>query len=362
MTPFEPSKNTGGQNFTRLLLDDLSQGNEIDLVMFLNDKTDYEIPSKNVKLLKIFYVRKWQKLINTLLLPICFPFFSCRFNLWYLLSLYRIVKTNKYDVIYIDYSQLFIFGLLFKNEEKVLMSHDVIYQHYQRKSSQFILRFCKLSEGYILRKQRNSKIFTFSYKDSKLLNEEYGIESDVTNFYIDIPYNREIKQLYNRIVFFGSWKRSENLEGLVWFIDNIYDKLNPDIDIVVIGGGLSQFIIDQIKEKPNIRYLDFLSDPYQIISESKLLIAPIFHGAGVKVKVIEALASGTAIIGTDVAFEGIPFCFEPFMHLAENAGDFVDLINNFQTTIKEKQSFRMFFIEQYMNSAVSKYINNLKKR
>lgn len=37
----------------------------------------------------------------------------------------------------------------------------------------------------------------------------------------------------------------------------------------------------------------------------RILIAPLYKDAGVKVKVIDALSSGTCVLGTDVAFEGI---------------------------------------------------------
>ena len=53
--------------------------------------------------------------------------------------------------------------------------------------------------------------------------------------------------------------------------------------------------------------LGFVDNPYKIMSESLGLIAPLFHGAGIKVKVIESLACGTPVIGTEVAFEGIDF-------------------------------------------------------
>ena len=95
LTPFEPSQNTGGQNFTRLLLKDLSQNNQIDIVMFLNSKVDFELPDKNAKILKIFYVNKVTKLLNALMLPFIFPFFSVRFNLFYLYTILNLKRKKK---------------------------------------------------------------------------------------------------------------------------------------------------------------------------------------------------------------------------------------------------------------------------
>jgi glycosyltransferase involved in cell wall biosynthesis len=359
ITPFEPSKKTGGQNFTRMLLKDLAHDFEIDLIMFINKKSDFEIPEFNVNILKIFYLSKLIKMINVFFLPICFPFFSCRFNLIYLLYIRIVVKKNKYDIIYIDYSQLFIYGLFLKKQTKILMSHDVIYQRYLRKEKKFILKYCMLSESYILKNQQKSTIFTFSNKDSKLLEEVYIVNSITTKFFLDIPRNISIQNIYNRIVFFGSWKRPDNLEGLLWFINNIYMNIDNDIEVIIIGSSLEKVVIKRISAMKNCKYLGFIPNPYQVIAESKLLVAPIFHGAGVKVKVIESLAVGTAVIGTEIAFEGISSEYSNFMLYAENNDEFINIINNYSVTKDEKKIFREYFCKTYEEFTISKYIRTL---
>ena len=191
-----------------------------------------------------------------------------------------------------------------------------------------------------------------------MLSEKYNVKSAVTNFYIDTSNNLEIKEVYNRIVLFGSWKRPENYEGLKWFIDNIQPKLNFDIEILVIGGGLDNKMIESISKIKAIKYLCFVKDPNQLISESNFLIAPVFHGAGVKVKVIDSLSLGTAVIGTDLAFEGISSIYSDFMILANNTDDFVQNINNKIFSKIEKNEFKFFFHSTYLNHAVAEYINN----
>jgi len=357
ITPFEPSKRTGGQNFTRLLLRDLSKNNKVDLIMFLNKKADFELPKINTTLLRVFYVKKLIKFFNILMIPFCFPFFSSRFNIYYLLIINKYVRKGEYDYIYIDYSQLFIYGIFFPNTKKILMSHDIILQRYQRKSSRMISYFCALSEAGILRRQINSKVFTFSKKDSDILLHKYNIHSIITSFYLEIPTSYKINNLFNRIVLFGSWKRNDNLEGLLWFLEYIQPKLNDSIEITIIGGGLKDSIIRNISKLNNTKYLGFVPEPSQIISESKALIAPIFHGAGVKVKVIESLALGTTVIGTEIAFEGVPLEFSEYMLIANNIDDFVQIINQYDTDIDNKRRLQSNFSANYINHSISEYIN-----
>jgi glycosyltransferase involved in cell wall biosynthesis len=239
------------------------------------------------------------------------------------------------------------------------MSHDIIYQRYLRKGKNITLNYCMASEAYILKNQKNSTIFTPSNKDSKLLEQVYRVNSIATSNFLDIPQNISIKDIHNRIVFFGSWKRLDNLEGLLWFIDTIYMNLDNNIEVVIIGSGLEKAIIKKISTMRSCKYLGFISNPYEIIAESKLLVAPIFHGAGVKIKVIETLATGTAVVGTEVAFEGISEKYSDFMLHAENIDDFINIINTYTVTIEKKKTFREFFYKNYGNYAISEYIRTL---
>jgi glycosyltransferase involved in cell wall biosynthesis len=44
----------------------------------------------------------------------------------------------------------------------------------------------------------------------------------------------------------------------------------------------------------------------ELYAHTRIAIVPLRSGAGVKGKVIEAMAKGVPVVGTDVAFEGMP--------------------------------------------------------
>ena len=107
----------------------------------------------------------------------------------------------------------------------------------------------------------------------------------------------------------------------------------------------------------NFEYLGFVDNPYPIIANALAEIAPLRKGAGVKVKCIDALGCGTPIIGTAVAFEGIPSEFSEFMINAETVDDYVSAIKDLNLTIEERIRFKKFFIERYNKKTILKYIN-----
>ncbi|MCX6186366.1 MAG: glycosyltransferase family 4 protein, partial [Bacteroidetes bacterium] len=104
-----------------------------------------------------------------------------------------------------------------------------------------------------------------------------------------------------------------------------------------IGPDLKNSIKKKINETSNVTYKGFVENPLLELYGTSCLIAPIFSGAGVKVKVLDALSSGTPIIGTHIAFEGIDdTIFSNAMFLCNNENDFVDKINNFEFWSKEQ--------------------------
>ena len=53
LTPYVPSSRAGGENFTRLLLEELSKKNKIDLLYYrYADDPSYVVPNENVKVIK----------------------------------------------------------------------------------------------------------------------------------------------------------------------------------------------------------------------------------------------------------------------------------------------------------------------
>lgn len=90
---------------------------------------------------------------------------------------------------------------------------------------------------------------------------------------------------------------------LGWIFDIERREINKNIEVLIIDNGIEESYINFLSNFKNINYFGFVENPYILIVESKALVAPIFNGAGVKVKVIESLGVGTAVIDSEIAFE-----------------------------------------------------------
>ena len=342
ITAFPPCQKTAGQDYTRRLLEDLvKKGHSIRLIYSEYPGHEPEL-SQSITILRT--IKPSYK--NCLYKPSFHPFFTKRFTKETLVFIKSIA--DNFDMLYFDFSQVHLYSLYINHPNKVLMCHDVIAQKFSRKwVSQ--LPWIKKCENKLL--TTSKMIVTFSEKDCNFIKENYSLPSIHVNFYLKhnkFVYN-ENNLIDNRFCFYGAWNRDENTECFLWFLINVYPELKNDKDFVVIGGGLPVNLKQKIEAYPNIKYLGFVDDPVLEISKCQALIAPLHKGAGVKVKVIDALTSGTNVIGTNVAFEGIEDNINnKLFTLAEKNDEYINAINNWKKyTVKQKQDAATEFFDKY---------------
>ena len=355
ITPYTPDNQGVGVSYTSQLIMELAKEHSIDLVYFryANEKP-YKPINQKVRVLKEKVISTKDKLIGMLQQPLMFPLFSSRYDRNIRIFLQNQIKEVNYDFIYFDFSQTFSFAKYLDHPNKILMSHDVIAQKYSRMKT-YLRPWAMASEKQLLR--NGSITFTFSDKDCKLIHKLYNIESQSTTFFLNKNVIDAVPTCEsNYFVFFGAWDRVENSEALEWFLDNVYDNIPMGISFKIIGGGLSSGLKKRISHYSNIEYLGFVDNPYPIIANAKAEIAALHMGAGVKVKCVEALGSGTPIIGTEVAFEGIGDEYRKYMIMANTPQEYIDSITQFPFDLSDKKEVKDFFIKHYNQKNILKYL------
>lgn len=359
ITAFPPNNKTAGQNYSMHLLEELSLDYEVDIICWKYKNHPINLPA-NVNLLRAYSPNSIWKSVLFSFSFLLFPFFVRRLNLHAL----RIIKTiaQDYDWLYFDFGQVFLYSLFINHPRKIKMCHDVISQKFNRKKGAFIYSWwVRCSEQRLM--NQDDFIFCFSEKDKWLINTFYRKDSHVVPFYIDdniLNINIEKTLVEQSFFFYGAWNRIENIEGLKWFVKNVLPLCSTTVHFKVIGGGLSDKLLSAIEKIPNMEYLGFLNNPYEVMVKCQALIAPLFNGAGVKVKVIESLALGTPVIGTNVAFEGIEnFSLhgKKVLQQAQTPAEFAGLINNFfNIGGSEKKDIRNRFLSAYTAGSFVKWL------
>lgn len=360
VSAFAPDNRTAGQAFTLKLLQDLSEDHQVDLCYFYNDVQGATLSIQNVSTLSAVYLSPFKRLCSVVKLPFLHPIFTSRFNCLLTLKLRSVVK--KYDVVYFDFSQVFIYTLFLPHSNKIAMAHDIIAQMYGRRVGWFSrinAVFSRFSENFIIRRS-GARIFCFSDKDCRLAHEYFGVEAKRVDFYLDeriLALEMEKIERHEKFVFYGAWGRRENLIGILWFIEKVMPLLPNSLRFVVVGSGVSEELRSAAQVFGDaIEFAGFVDNPYDLLAGAKALIAPLFEGAGVKVKVLESLACGTPVIGTDICFEGIDEKHLVHCQSCSSPAEFANTLNTFMS--RNSQQARTAFLEDYPRNTMGNFIRN----
>ena len=111
ITPFPPSTLGAGVNYTRQLLEELSMSFKIDLIYFkAKDDSSYIPTNKNISIKYVFKTSNLKKITYIILTPLLFPLFTAKFSIFNLIKIKTLVNRGSYDIIYFDFSQMFLYG------------------------------------------------------------------------------------------------------------------------------------------------------------------------------------------------------------------------------------------------------------
>jgi len=149
-----------------------------------------------------------------------------------------------------------------------------------------------------------------------------------------------------------------NQEGLIWFFEKVWKKVNeqyPDLKFYLAGRNAP----DHFKSLPynNVFFLGEVDNAYDFIRSKAVMIVPVLSGSGMRIKIIEGMALGKAIVTTSIGTEGIATMHDDNILVADTPGDFasmvIKLVGNRNYYLEIGENARKFVTVQYDNSAIS---------
>ena len=135
---------------------------------------------------------------------------------------------------------------------------------------------------------------------SKLTLIPLGVCEDFLNYF---STDEEIE---NSIIYTGNMSFPPNIDAVLHFYFKIFPlvrRVIPDLKWFIVGTNPEK-IMKIIKSDPNIIITGRVEDIRPYIARSKVYIAPIRQGGGMKNKLLEAMALGKTIVAYERAVEG----------------------------------------------------------
>jgi glycosyltransferase involved in cell wall biosynthesis len=119
-----------------------------------------------------------------------------------------------------------------------------------------------------------------------------------------------VKSVQNRngMMFVGNFWHAPNCDAVLWFVDEILPLIlqrRPQEILRVVGANMPPNI--QMLNRPGLEIVGYVEDITPFYDQTRVSIAPLRFGAGMKGKVGESAAFGVPVVGTALAFDGFSF-------------------------------------------------------
>jgi O-antigen biosynthesis protein len=130
------------------------------------------------------------------------------------------------------------------------------------------------------------------------------------------------------IVFIGGFNHTPNVDSIKFMCREVMPTLlsiNPEIVLSIVGSNVTREIEDL--ETSNVKIVGYVKELDEYLQTFKISVAPLRFGAGIKGKVARAMASGTPVVASRIAMEGIDLTPDSDFLLANSAEELAGQIN-----------------------------------
>jgi glycosyltransferase involved in cell wall biosynthesis len=266
-------------------------------------------------------------------------FFSADFDI----RLAKLLRKEDFDVIHLE--SLFMtpyVGTLrrLSTAPIVLRSHNLEYVIWEKIAAGTTNYFKRVYLKYLTRKLKAYEL--------SILNEVSGIaaisEEDKNRmlalgvrkrirtipFGIDLsryPFANNV-EAEPALFHLGAMDWGPNLEGVLWFLNSIWPSIHeqfPDLKFYLAGRNMS----DEIARLhlPNVVVVGEVDDAISFMLSKAIMVVPLLSAGGVRVKIIEGLATGRAVIATSLGAEGLGCEHGKQLLLADRREDWIQALH-----------------------------------
>jgi sugar transferase (PEP-CTERM/EpsH1 system associated) len=110
------------------------------------------------------------------------------------------------------------------------------------------------------------------------------------------------------LIFTGSMRMFANNDAVRWFLEEIWPAVKarvPNARFIAIGRQPSGFALDYAARDPSVEVPGFVDDVRPWVARAAVYVVPMRVGGGTRLKVLDAMAQGKAIVSTRLGAEGI---------------------------------------------------------
>jgi O-antigen biosynthesis protein len=130
------------------------------------------------------------------------------------------------------------------------------------------------------------------------------------------------------LVFVGGFRHPPNVDAVRWFVTDVFPAIRarlPDVRFHCIGSNTPQEI-EALSARPGVEIHGHVVDIAPYMDGSRIALAPLRYGAGVKGKINLSMAHGQPVVATSCAVEGMHLRAGDDVLVADDADAFAEAV------------------------------------
>jgi glycosyltransferase involved in cell wall biosynthesis len=170
---------------------------------------------------------------------------------------------------------------------------------------------------------------------------------DVQQFRLD-----ETEAIHSDILFTGKMDYRPNVDAVLWFVAEVWPQIRqerPSATFTIVGQK-PHARLERLRSVPGITLTGWVEKVAPYLVGTAVFVLPFRVGSGTRLKLIEAMAAGKAMVSTAVGAEGFPVQHNRELLLVENGVEMatavLQLLNNPQERQRLGQAAQQF-AQQY---------------
>ncbi len=173
--------------------------------------------------------------------------------------------------------------------------------------------------------RRADQVVAVSEPDGEALRRLVpGLPVSVVPNGVDTQYYQPVEgEADGSLVFTGKMDFRPNVDGVLWFFERVWPLVKgrlPQSRLLVVGTNPSPRLSPLLQD-PQVTVTGFVPDVRPYIARANIYLVPLRMGGGTRLKVLEAMAMGKAIVSTSLGCEGIKTTGQE-LAIADNPSDF----------------------------------------
>lgn len=169
------------------------------------------------------------------------------------------------------------------------------------------------------------------------------------------------------VVYFGLLSTVPNIDGVTHFVTSIWPRIaeaNPDARFKIIGSRPPPAI--RALAGPRIEVTGFVDDLRPHLASAAAIVVPLRLGGGTRLKIVESMAMGKAVVSTTLGAEGIEAVPGRDLLIEDDPQGFADAVNDLladpNLAARIGCSARQVAVEKYTWSGASQALETFYRR